>query len=247
MITEYFNLIVYEPIYNGLAFLVTLTVGDVGLAVVLLTIVVRIILFPLAYSASRTQIAMRAIDPEIRALRERLKDKREELARETMTLFKKHKINPFASIGFILIQLQIIIGLYLVFSAEGANLTFDPSILYSFVAAPVKASLTFLGILDLSGRSIVLALLVGVTQFYYARLLMPQMPVASGKSFQDDLSKSMHIQMRYVFPFMMAGIAYAISGIIALYFLTSNIFGILQEVMVKRLHDRQGVNREAHS
>lgn len=244
MIAASFNAYIYHPMYNALAFLISVVPGgDVGLAVIILTVLVRIILFPLAFSASRTQRAMRAVDPELKALREKLKDNKEALARETMALFKKNKINPFASIFFIVVQIPIIIGLYWVFSAEGASLVFDPAILYSFVEVPSAASLMLFGVFDLSGKSIVLSVLVAVTQYFYASLLMPIAPVSTGKSFQDDLSKSMHIQMRYVFPLILGVIAYAISGVIALYFLVANIFGILQELVVKRLHDKQGVSR----
>jgi YidC/Oxa1 family membrane protein insertase len=242
MISSFFHTVVYQPMYNALAFIIGFVPGaDVGIAVILLTIVVRLILFPLAFSATRTQMAMREIDPELKKLREELKDNKEELARKTMTLFREHKINPFASFLFLLIQLPIIIGLYAVFRIESSSLSFDQTILYPFVHAPEGASLIFLGLIDLAGKSILLALIVAATQFAYSRLMMPKAPQATGKAFQDDLSKSMHIQMRYVFPIVIGFIAYATNGVIALYFIVSNLFGIVQELVVKRHHGkRQG-------
>ena len=93
--------------------------------------------------------------------------------------------------------------------------------------------MVFLGLIDLAGKSVLLAAIVVVTQFLYARLMMPSAPATTGKSFQDDLSKSMHLQMRYLFPIVLGVIAYATNGIIALYFIVSNLFGILQELVVR--------------
>jgi YidC/Oxa1 family membrane protein insertase len=227
--------------YNALAFLISsVPGGDVGVAVIVLTIIVRVILFPLALSASRTQSAMRKVDPELRALRDKYKDNKEELAKQTMALFRENKINPFSSIFFVLVQLPIIIGLYIVFNSEGKTLIIDPAVLYPFISAPGSSSLIFLGLIDLSVGSLVLAVLVAVTQYFYSQLLMPNAPVSTGKSFQDDLMKSMHLQMRYVFPVVLGVIAFVTSGVIALYFVVSNVFGILQELMVKRLHHEEG-------
>src|SRR3989344_7953636 len=171
MISGLFHTYIYEPLYNALALLVAVVPGaDVGIAIILLTCLVRLILFPLSLKASRTQIVMREIDPKLKELRETHKDNREELARRTMALFKEHKVNPLAGFLLILIQLPIIIGLYFLFFNEGGAAAFDPAFLYSFVPPPEEASFVFLGLIDLAGKSIVLALLVAASQFFYARL-----------------------------------------------------------------------------
>lgn len=237
---SFFHVAVYQPIYNALALLISLVPGgDVGVAIVLITLVVRFILFPLSMAAIRTQMSMRRIDPELKKLREQLKDKKEELAKQTMQLFKDNKINPFASFLFILIQLPIIIGLYLVLQKETKVVSFDPSLLYSFVHAPAHASLSFLGLLDLTGKSIILAVIVAITQFMYSKLMTqtpPKTEPGKASSFQDDLARSMHIQMRYVFPVVIGVVAYAASSAIALYFVVSNLFSIGQELAVRKMH-----------
>ncbi|MES2134733.1 MAG: YidC/Oxa1 family membrane protein insertase [Patescibacteria group bacterium] len=238
---SFFHTAVYQPIYNALAFIIGIVPGgDIGVAIIVITILVRFVLFPLSLTAIKTQISMRAIEPQLKALRDELKDNKEELARRTMALFKENNINPFASFLLILIQLPIIIGLYLVLQSETKVVSFDPSVLYSFVHAPEQASLLFLGLMDLTGKSILLALLVAVTQFIYARLMTPVAPPknTSGKpaSFQDDLARSMHLQMRYVFPAVIGFVAYAASSAIALYFLVGNLFSIGQEILIRRMH-----------
>ncbi len=234
-----FHVGIYQPIYNALAFIIALVPGyDVGVGIVIITLLVRLVLFPLSRAAIKTQIAMRAAEPQLKVLREEFKDSKDELAKRTMELFKEKKINPFSSFLLIFIQLPIIIGLYAVLRNETKALSFDPSVLYSFVHAPAHASLMFLGFFNLAGKSILLAVIVAITQFAYARL-MP-VPTAQktepGKtpSFQDDLAKSMHVQMRYVFPLVLGVIAYAASAAIALYFVVSNLFSIGQELAVRR-------------
>ena len=236
----FFDATIYHPIYNALVFLVNIVPGaDVGIAIILLTVLIKLILFPLSMVAVRTQIVMRELDPKLKVLRKELKEKPEELARKTLALFKEHKINPFASIFLIIVQLPVIIGLYFVFFNEGDGGGFDPNILYSFIAEPMNASFNFLGIVDLTGSSIVLALLVAASQYMVSRMMMPAAPKqeeGEEKSFQADLARSMQIQMRYVFPVVIGVIAYVISAAIALYFLVSNLFAIGQELYVKRTH-----------
>lgn len=206
--------------------------GDIGLAVVLVTVIVRLLIMPLSFAAQKTARAMKSIEPEMRKLREELKDNKEEQARAMMALYKKHGVNPFASILTLLIQLPIVITLFWVFHNKEL-LVVDPSLLYAFVAAPVVVSPLFLGIITITGASITLAALTGITQYFLALYAIPAAPGKEDKSMQADISRAMTLQMRYVFPVIMAFVAYT-SGAIAIYFITSNIFGIVQEYFVRR-------------
>jgi membrane protein insertase Oxa1/YidC/SpoIIIJ len=94
----------------------------------------------------------------------------------------------------------------------------------------------FLGILDISKKSWILAILAGISQYLQA-YYMPKPPAPSGTgtaSFQDSFAKSMNTQMKYIFPFIVAFIAYNISGAIALYWITSNLFMVGQQIYVKK-------------
>jgi len=240
----FFHTLIYQPIYNALAFLIgVIPGGDVGIGIVILTVLVRLVLFPLSLSAIKSQIAMRELDPKLKALRTELKDQKDELAKRTMELFKEHRVNPFAGVLLLVIQLPIIIGLYAVLRGAAKSVSFDPSVLYPFVHAPAHASLLFLGFLDLTGKSVVLAVLVALAQFVYALLLAPAKAAVKKegekKSFQDDLSDSMQLQMRYVLPVVLGVVSYAASSAIALYFLASNVFSVLQELVVQKLHGKR--------
>lgn len=233
----FFNAFIYEPLYNGLIFLVTVVpFFDVGLAVILLTCIVKLALFPLSKKSVQTQMAMKAIEPDLAKIKEKFKNSKEEQARETLKLYRQYGVNPFSSFLVILIQIPIIFGLYYVFFKGGLP-TIDTSILYSFTPIPSSVNMNFLGLTDISQKSLILAFLAGITQFFQARYSMPPIKPreADAKpSFQEDLARSMSVQMRYVFPVIVFFIAYSISGAIALYWATSNLFAIGQELVMRK-------------
>jgi len=221
--------VLYHPLVNALAFLISIVPGgDVGVAIILLTILVKLLIFPLSQKSIESQAKMNIIAPEINKIKESGASK-EEQARLTFELYKKHKTNPFSGCLLVLVQIPVILALYLVFFK---GLKFDPGVLYSFIKTPESINTLFLGIIDISSKSLVLAVLAGISQFFQARL-MPH-PPESGKSgtFGDSFAKGMRMQMTYVFPLMMAFISYTISGAVALYFITSNIFAIGQQMYV---------------
>lgn len=233
---------VYDPLYNGLVYLVDIVPGhDIGIAIIILTILVKIVLFPLSRQAIRTQIAMRAIAPEVEVIKEKLKDKQEEQARAIFALYRERNIRPFASFFLILIQFPVLFGLYWVFWKGGLP-NVDMSLLYSFVPPPESVNMKFLGLIDMSGRSILLAALAGLTQLAYARLSMgPRKPreKSDNPSFSSDMAHSFDLQARYVLPIIVAGIAYTVSAAIPLYWTASNIFMLAQEfAMGRRFSDK---------
>ncbi|RJQ34933.1 protein translocase component YidC [Candidatus Parcubacteria bacterium] len=237
MISAAFNTLVYEPLYNGLVFFVSLIPShDVGLAVIALTIVVRFILFPLSRRAIETQIQMKKIAPEVEALKEKFKDKREEQGRAILALYRERGVRPFASFALLLVQLPILIGLYWVFSHGGLP-EVNMALLYSFVPVPESIEMVFLGIIAMDGHSILLAALAGVTQFVYTRLSTgKRTPVAqpAGASFSADMARSFDLQVRYILPVMVAVISYYVVAAAPLYWATSNLFMIGQEYLMGR-------------
>ncbi|PIR82530.1 hypothetical protein COU20_01885 [Candidatus Kaiserbacteria bacterium CG10_big_fil_rev_8_21_14_0_10_59_10] len=238
MIKSVFNTVVYEPLYNGLVFLVDVLPGhDVGFAIIVLTLFIKFALFPISRQAVRTQIAMREVAPEIEAIKEKYKDKQEEQARAIFALYREKNIRPFSSFFLILLQLPILFGLYWVFWRGGLPVV-DPELLYAFVRIPEAVDMHFLGVIDMSGRSALLAALAGASQLVYARLSMgPRKPPpkdGAKRSFGDDMARSFDIQMRYVLPVVIAVISYTLSAAVPLYWATSNIFMIAQELLMGR-------------
>lgn len=238
MISDFFFVTLYQPIYNALIFLVTVVpYADVGIAVVVLTLLVKVLLFPLTHKSTKAQAEIRRIQPEMEKIKETHKNDRQEQSRKMIELYQKHGINPFSGCLLFLVQFPIIIALYWVFwrGLEGGVVNAEQ--LYSFVTAPVEISMNFLGILDISGRSVLLALLAAISQYYQMKLAMPPLPPRKEgelPSLKADFAKSFNLQMRYGLPIIVFFVAYTISAVIALYWFVSNIFTIGHELFVKR-------------
>lgn len=235
MLSNIWNVVLYQPLLNSLAFLVSVIPGgDVGIAVVILTILVKIALFPLSQKSIESQAQMNILTPELNKIKASGASK-EEQARLTFELYKEHKTNPFSGCLLVLIQIPIIFALYYVF-LKGIN--FESGLLYSFIHVPEHSNMLFLGLLDISQKSLVLAILAGVSQYLQAHF-MPKPPASAvvngaAPSFSDSFAKSMSMQMKYIFPFIVAFIAYSISGAVALYWITSNLFMVGQQIYVKK-------------
>ncbi len=232
--TDLFHNIIYVPIYNLLVFVAdVIPGGDLGIAVIIATVIVKLILVPVSISAIQTQRAMRLLEPELKDLRERLKDDREAQAKEMFALYKKHKVKPFSSILMLFVQIPIVLGLYFVCMAVAKGI--DPALLYSFVPSPDHVSPLFLGIFSVAGSSIVLAVVAGLTQLAQAWYAIPVPPKSTepNPSMQQEFGRAMALQARYVFPLLIALFAYA-SGALALYFAASNLFMLAQEFLVRK-------------
>jgi len=245
VISTFFHAVFYNPIYNALVALVALIPGgDVGVAVILVTIIIRLILLPFSLSAARTQRAMKVLEPKIKELKEKHKGDKEKEALETLALYREAEVNPFASILTVFIQIPVLLALYWVFYYEPFSTvtSINTARLYAFTPLPHAMSLHFLGIISVAGKSIVLAVLAGVTQFFQAHLaLSGTMKPSDTKGMQNDFQRIMGMQLKYVFPFLIAAISYTTSGAIALYFITTNIAGSLQEI-----HVRRTLHKESH-
>ncbi|MDB9944441.1 YidC/Oxa1 family membrane protein insertase, partial [bacterium] len=133
----------FDPVYNTLIYAIDIIPGgDVGLAIILATIVVKVVLLPLSLRATETQLALKNIEPKIKEIKEKFKDKREEQARKMMDLYKEAGVNPFASILLLFIQIPVIIALYfsVVFGGGVALPEINTALLYSFIPTPEQVS-----------------------------------------------------------------------------------------------------------
>lgn len=244
MISSFFHIVFYDPIYNALVALVALVPGsDVGIAVIIITIIIRLVLLPFSLSAARTQRAMKILEPKIKELKEKHKGDKEKEALETLALYKEARVNPFASILTVFIQIPVLLALYWVFYYEPFSTVsaINISRLYAFTPIPHAVSLEFLGIISVAGKSILLALLAGLTQFFQAHIMLSGTMKPSGdkESMQGNFQRIMGVQLKYVFPFIITAISYSTSGAIALYFITTNLAGVFQE-----WHVRRTINKE---
>jgi YidC/Oxa1 family membrane protein insertase len=229
----------FDPIYNSLVFFIDVVRGgDVGIAIILTVIFVKLILLPISLKAARTQLLMNEMEPKMREIKEQYKDNKEEQARRTLELFQVNKVNPFSSILLLFIQIPIVIALYFaVYKGGGVALPLiNTEVLYSFIPTPETVSMLFFGMMDIGEKSVVLALLAGLTQYIHTHLSMPKLAARDPEkeaSFKDDFNRSLQLQMRYVMPVIIFIAAYTISAAIALYFTISNLMSIAQEYVVR--------------
>lgn len=229
MLSNIWTTIFYEPLYNALVFFAGVS-GGIGPAVIILTLLVKIILFPLTKKSILSQAKLSALNEEIEQIKKDYTDKTEQ-SKKTFELYKKNNVNPFSSCLVVLIQLPIIIALYQVFIR---GLESSTGVLYSFVQLPQGLSTVFLGI-NLEGKSIIFAILAGVTQFIQMKISMSMVKKAdsSDTSFKGQMAKSMQFQMKYILPIFIAFVAYTVSAAIALYWVVSNTITIIQELMIR--------------
>lgn len=230
----------FDPIYNGLIFFIDIIPGgDVGLAIIATVIVVKTILLPLSIKAAKTQKVMREIEPKLREIKETHKDNREAQALAMMTVYREAGMNPFASLFLIFLQIPIIIALYFaVYTGGGIKLPdINLDLLYTFVSNPSLVNMNFLGMVDITGKSVWLSLLAAVTQYYQIKISLPPMPPRDpnkAPDMKEEFMRNMHLQMRYVMPVIIFFASYVISAAIALYFFVSNIVAILQELYIRK-------------
>lgn len=234
---ELFNTTLFEPLYNALVFLIDIVPGaDAGVAVVVLTIIVKLILFPLSKKAVHTQIKMRDLQGPLDELKEKFKNNKEEMGRAMLDLYKKHQINPFSGILLIFIQIPVILALYWVF-LQGGLPEINQALLYSFVPSPDFVNMDFLGFLNIAeSKGVILALLAAISQHFQARFSFPKQPkIKKGEkpSFKDDMMRGMGVQIKWVLPIVVFFISYGLISVIALYWTVSNLFAIGQELYIR--------------
>lgn len=243
MFSQIFNTIFFQPTLNLLVWLYTVVPGqDIGVAIILLTIIVKLILYPLTHVQIKQQRAMQALQPKIDEIRNRLKDDKEAQAKELMALYQKDKVNPAASCLPLLIQLPVFIGLYHALSVGLASQSLD--MLYPFVANPQQINPSFLGLFDLTKPNYVLAILAAIIQFFQTKQILkppaatvvsPPPEVAKTEGAKDEsMAAIMNKQMLYVMPIMTAVIGFSLPGGLTLYWLTMSLLTVAQQALVMR-------------
>jgi YidC/Oxa1 family membrane protein insertase len=219
--TAIFETYIYQPILWLLVFIYqNLPVHDLGLAIVVLTVVVRTVLLPIFYKGAKDQTIIQNIQPHIKRIQLDHKDDKERQARELMALYKEHKVNPFSSILFLIVQLPIFIALFRVFTTETGSPLFDDH--------------SLLGLFDLGEKNIFLTLLAAATQYFQARVMFAVKPA---KADEKNAVAGNQKMMMYLGPAITLIIMLNLPSAIGLYWAVSNLFSIGQQFFInKKLH-----------
>ncbi len=227
---------VYRPLLNLLIFFYNVIPGhDIGVVIILLTVLIRLALAPSFHKSLKSQKAMNDLQPKLTELREKHKGNKEAEAKAMMDLYKEHKINPFASCLPLLIQLPLLLALNQVFRAALGTGQIEG--LYTFVKAPEHISFMFLHFLDLSKipwvgsvwywPGVVLAVLTGLSQFWQSKLML-----TTAKGPVDATAKIMQMQMTYFFPVFFVYLSLRFVTGLSLYWTATTVFTIAQQYWI---------------
>lgn len=233
-IKSFFKVILYQPMYNIFVFLVWLIPGhNLGWAVILLTIIIRLILYPSQKKAIVSQQQLQRIQPELDEIKTKYGKDQQAQAQATMDLYKRNNINPFASCLPLLIQLPIMFILYKVFTVGLNTDRFD--MLYSFTPRPEFINTIFCWV-DLSKPNIAFAIVAGVLQFFQSKMMMPPKPKVDKNKEQDaaSIAANFSSQMIYMMPIMTILIAVKLPAALPLYWIVTTLFMIVQQKMLSR-------------
>jgi YidC/Oxa1 family membrane protein insertase len=235
-----FNTILVHPLFNLLA-IIYAYVGDFGIAVILLTLVIRGALWPLFTRQLHSQKALQELQPELKRIKEQAKGDKTLEGQLTMELYKEREINPFASFLPLLVQLPIFFALFYVLrdivkpgELEKVAYPFVKSL--PAIAAIISHKATFhptlLGLIDLTKGSVVLAAIAGAVQFVQTKQITPKHQPG------DQQAQIMNF-MVYMFPALTFFIGLSLPSALPLYWATSSLVAILQQYLVLKRDVRE--------
>lgn len=234
--------LLYQPIYNALIALVSiLPYHDLGLAIILLTIIIRTILLLPSQKALKSQRKLQELQPKIANLKEKHKDNQEMLARETMQLWKTHKVNPLGSCLPLLIQFPFLIAIFTVIQ-NGLNPD-NSYLLYGSLRefSLLQVNIRFLNILDLTKIDyFVIPIIVGGLQFIQMKLAIlkntkkknPFDEKKDNKKTPANEMEKANQMMIYIMPVMFAIFTASAPAGVGLYWAASTLYGIVQQFIV---------------
>ncbi len=222
----------YRPIYNALIGIIALVPGNnLGFAIIVLTILIRLLLFHPNQKALSGQKKMQEIQPKLEAIRKKHKNNQQMMATETLKVWQSAKVNPFSSCLPMLIQFPILIAIFYVVQA-GINPD-KQILLYNFLSQIQidQIQTQFLGLLDMTERNLyVLPVIVGILQYFQIKLTLPKSTAASPNSMQESMQKN----MVYFMPALIAVFTASLPSGVGVYWATSTLFGIAQQLYINK-------------
>jgi len=232
-----FKIIFYQPMLNVLVLFYLYVPGyDFGIAIILLTILIRIILHPLLSESIRVQKITNDLQPKIKEIQEKHKHDKEKQAILQMELFKENNVNIFSGFFIALLQLPILTAIYQVFlhGLESGTLHY----LYPFVRHPETINPLFLNWINLSKPSPIMVIAAGILQFFQSKMLYPSSSKISNKTTKDNKQTAAFAaaqqQMLYIMPIFTIIIFWNFPAAMSLYWIMNSICAIIQQKMILR-------------
>lgn len=228
----------YQPLYNVLVFLVKIAPSrDLGFAIIILTILMRLVLLVPSQRAIISQRRMQELQPKLNKIKKEFAGNQERIAAETMKLWKEHKVNPFGSCLPMLVQFPVLIALFYVIqnglNPDNAYLLYNP--LKNVDLNNVHTN--FLGILELTKvNKYVLPLIVGALQFFQLKLttFSKKKKEEGGQQEPSSEMETANKTMTYIMPVMIAIFTASVPAGVGLYWGVSTLFALGQQVIANR-------------
>lgn len=226
IISIIFNKFLYQPLLNFLVILYN-TLGDFGLAIIVLTLVIKIITNPLNKKSIEAQKKMAEIQPLIKKVQKECKNK-EDQGRELLKIYKEHDFNPFAGIFVLFLQIPVFFALFKVFQS-GIEIAKLESYMYSFVSIPEVINPIFLTI-DLSQPNILLAAITAILQYVQVKTATIQQPIKEGEKDQmDKMTEMIQKQTMFFVPAIIFFVLFNLPSALGLYWSITTVLNIFQQ------------------
>lgn len=227
--TALYTELLYRPLLNLVVFLYNIIPGhDFGLAIIVLTVMVRVVFLPLTVKSVLSQRALNKINPKVKEIKEKHKANPTAQQAAILQLYKDNKVNPVAGCLPLLIQFPILIALYQVFSSgfKPENLT----LLYGFIHNPGLVKEMFVGIINITKPNYFLTILAGILQFLQAK----QMADSNKNADMGKEMTALNSQMLYFFPIIIIIIGWNLPAGLMLYWITTTVLSIAEQTYIKR-------------
>ena len=245
-----FNDLLYYPLFNLMVFFYNIIPGnDIGIAIIMLTLLVRFVLYPINTKAIKSQKQLQEIQPKMKKVQAKYKNDKEKQAKALMELYQKHKINPMSGCFPILMQFPILIALYWVFLNGFKDESL--SIIYPFISNPGHIDPMFIGFVNLSEMNIVLAFIAGILQYFQTKMIMGNKKEEKDKEKEEkektpeektqDFAQSMSKQMIYFMPVLTFVFAMSFPSGLALYWAVTTLFAIVQQYIIIKKTKKQEI------
>ncbi|HLD11403.1 MAG TPA: YidC/Oxa1 family membrane protein insertase [Patescibacteria group bacterium] len=225
MLGTLWSTFLFQPILQLLIFFYKALFLNFGLAILGLTLAIRLVLIPFTLPSQRTAKKMQDLKPRLDELKKKHGKDPKRFQQEQLNLYKEHGVNPMGGCLPMVLQLLVLIALYQVFI----------QVLNTGMIDGLTVHTQFLW-LDLTKPDpyFILPILAGLSQFALSKMMVPQKPRQKGGEFSDELASAMQVQMTYFFPILSVVISARFASGLALYWVASTLFSMVQQYYVMR-------------
>jgi len=234
MTQSIFSLAIYQPILNFIVFLAHICNNNLGLAVIIFTVLFRLLLWPLFEKSEKVQKQLAIIQPELQKIQKQYRGDQEGMTKAMMDLYKEHNINPASTFSVFAFSIFQVVAMFIFYSlfrnlVDPTKITSITSLLYA-TNIGVSLNLNFLG-LNLASHSFLLAAIYTVVQIVQMKLLLKKQQAQAAS---NPMASQMSLVMMYTLPLVILSLYKSIYAILYLYWTLFSLVSIVQDWLASR-------------